>query len=149
MFYATRSGSSEIFHWYYGQGGAEFFKARGEQNYEGQTIEHIACMTRETDDIINSIKPRADIRDYHGNLPLFYAIQRDDVQLVTKLFKKGRDYYNMRNYRNKTIFHIAAKTNALESLKVLINGSSFSDEILKKDYKGNTPLHIAAKKGSI
>ncbi len=63
------------------------------------------------------------------------------------MYKKQRDYFNLRNFKNQSIFHVAAKHNALDALKVLIDIHVFSDEVVKKDYNGNTPLHVAKKKG--
>jgi ankyrin repeat protein len=139
------------------QGTADFFKARGEQNYKGQTIEHVACLTRmkngqEEDQamaIVEAIKPRPDIKDYFGNLPLFYALQENDTQMVQRLFKKGRDYFNIRNYKNESIFHVAAKSGSTDSIRILIDGITFTEELLKKDYLGNTPLHYAGRKGNL
>jgi ankyrin repeat protein len=159
LFHAVRAGSAEIYNWFYDSRNMEddsslsmigptgFFKARGEQNYKGQTIEHIVCKTRANMEIVEAIKPRPDIKDYYGNLPLFYAIERNDTELVQRLFKKGRDYFNLRNYKNESIFHIAARKNARNSLEILVDGRHFTEELLKKDYSGNTPLHYAAKKG--
>jgi len=108
----------------------------------------VVCLTRESEDILDVIKPRPDIKDYYGNLPLFYAIMKNDVIAVGNLFKKGRDYFSLRNYKNETIFHIAAKTNSLEALKIIVDNQVFTVELLKKDYKGDTPLHAAGKCGS-
>jgi ankyrin repeat protein len=63
--------------------------------------------------IVDSIKPRPDTKDYYGNLPIFYSIMNDDVEMIKKYFKKGREYYTLRNYKYETIFHIAGKYNAL------------------------------------
>lgn len=41
LFLAARLGHLDIFNWFTGK--IDFFKARGEQNYKGQTIEHIIC----------------------------------------------------------------------------------------------------------
>jgi len=41
LFFAARLGNLDIFNWFAGK--IDFFKARGEQNYKGQTIEHIIC----------------------------------------------------------------------------------------------------------
>jgi hypothetical protein len=41
---------------------------------------------------------------------------------------------------------MAAKTSAIEALKVLVEDRTFTEEIIKKDYKGDTPLHIAGRK---
>ena len=44
LFECARNGSEEIFNWFCGDN--EFFKARGRQNYKGQTIEHIVCINK-------------------------------------------------------------------------------------------------------
>ncbi len=50
--------------------------------------------------LYESIKPRPDLKDYYGNLPLFYALQRNDVPLVKKLFKPHKEYFTLTNYKN-------------------------------------------------
>ena len=37
----------------------------------------------------------------------------------------------------------------MESLKQLIGKTVFIEELLKKDFKGDTPIHVAAKSGSM
>ena len=69
--------------------------------------------------------------------------------MIKTYFKKGKDYYQLRNYKHETIFHIAARYNSLESLKQLLGKSIFIEELLKKDFKGDTPLHTAAKNGNL
>ena len=44
---------------------------------------------------------------------------------------------------------MCAKHNSLDALKQLLDRSVFIDQLLKKDYVGNTPFHTAAKAGSI
>jgi ankyrin repeat protein len=44
---------------------------------------------------------------------------------------------------------VAAKSGAAECVKILIDGLTFTEELLKKDYLGNTPLHYAARKGNL
>ena len=103
-------------------------------------------MTRENNEIVDAIKARPDIKDYYGNLPIYNSLMKNDVDMVRRLFKKGRDYFNLRNYKHESIFHVAARSNAVESLEVLIDEQIFTEELLKKNYKGDTPMHIAAKK---
>ena len=67
-------------------------------------------------DIVDVIRPRPDTKDYYGNLPIFYSLMQDDVEMIKKYFKKGRDYFSLKNYKHETIFHVAAKKNALLSL---------------------------------
>lgn len=69
--------------------------------------------------------------------------------MIENHFKKGKEYFVLRNYKNETILHIAAKHNALESLKKLLGRAIFTPLLLKKDYKGDTCFHVAAKHGSL
>ena len=94
------------------------------------------------------IRPRPDTKDYYGNLPIFYSIMQNDVEMIKKYFKKGREYFHLRNYKYETLFHIAAKYNSLEALKELLGNCIFIEELLKKDFKGDTPIHLAAKNRS-
>jgi ankyrin repeat protein len=59
------------------------------------------------------------------------------------------DFFELRNFKYKTIFHIAAKYNSVESLSLFLGKNIFLQELLKKDYKGNTPIHTAFKYGSL
>ncbi len=68
--------------------------------------------------------------------------------MLQKQFKMGREYFKLRNYKYETIFHIAGKNNALSSLQYLVGKAVFIDQILKRDFEGNTPLHSACKAGS-
>ena len=62
-------------------GGVEFFKARGDQNFDGLTIEHIVCKLKHND-LAKAIKPRPETRDYFGNLPIYYSIQANDKEII-------------------------------------------------------------------
>lgn len=135
-----------MFNWFCGNN--EFFQARGQQNYKGQTIEHIVCINMQHP-IVDEIRPRPDILDYYGNLPIYYTLQNNDVPMITKYFHSTRDYFKLRNYKYETIFHICAKHNALEAMQELLGRTVFISQLLKKDYVGNTPIHVAAKSGSV
>lgn len=146
LFECARNSAEEIYNWFMGSN--EFFKARGSQNYEGRTIEHVVCMERQIK-IVDEINPRPDTPDYYGSLPLYYALQQDDLPMLEKQFKEGRKYFALRNYKHETIFHVAAKNNARDSLKFLVSRSVFIQELLRKDYKGDTAIHAAAKAGAV
>ena len=147
LFTAARTGDPKIFSWFTGH--IDFFKARGERNFEGLTIEHIACKLKHLE-IVEEIKARPDSRDYYGNLPIFYSIEENDADMIKKLFPNGKEYFILRNYKYQTIFHIAAKFNSLQALVAIVKRNSvFIEELIKKDYKGQTPIHMAAKYGSL
>jgi ankyrin repeat protein len=110
LFECARNGNEKIFNWF--QGSNEFYQARGQQNYKGQTIEHIVCMHRQIE-IVDEIHPRPDTVDYYGSLPLYYCLKQDDHAMLTKHFTKGREYFLLRNYKFETVFHICAKSNSL------------------------------------
>lgn len=71
MFECARNGNEQIFNWFAGDN--EFYKARGQQNYKGQTIEHIVCLHKKLD-IVDEIRPRPDTPDFYGSLPLYYSL---------------------------------------------------------------------------
>ena len=72
LFVCARQGDVEVMNWF--SGSNNFFRARGQSNYKGQTIEHIVCMTGRTS-IVDSIQPKIEAtQDFYGNTPLHYAI---------------------------------------------------------------------------
>lgn len=147
LFECARNGNERIFNWFVGDN--EFFKARGQQNYKGQTIEHIVCLHKQSE-LVDEIRPRLDTVDYYGSLPLYYSLQQDDVKMIAKFFAdRPKECFKLRNYKWETIFHVAAKANSLESLKLIVGRTVFIDQLLCKDYAGNTAIHIAAKNGNI
>ena len=145
LFTATRAGNREVFRWFQGQ--LDFFKARGERNYRGQTIEHVCCMLMQRE-IVEDINPQPDTRDYYGNLPLFYTVMNND-ELNAATFQHGKNYYHLRNYKQETLFHVAAKHNSVQALETLNKRAVFFEELIKKDFKGDTPFHLAAKAGAL
>ena len=125
----------------------EYFDARAKQNYHGRTVEHIVCMSKQLN-LVDEIDPRPDTPDFYGSLPIYYSLQQDDLPMLKKQFRKGSGYFGLRNYKFETVFHIAGKNNALNSLKFICGRAVWIDQMLKRDYEGNTPLHSAAKAGS-
>jgi ankyrin repeat protein len=99
-------------------------------------------------DIVHHIKPLPDTKDYYGNLPIYYSIENNDALMINKYFKKGKQYFHIKNYKNQNLFHIAGQFNSYEALLSIVKNSIFFEELLRKDYKGDTPLHSAARKGS-
>lgn len=101
-------------------------------------------------ELVDEIRPRLDTVDYFGSLPLFYSLQQDDTKMIAKYFSdQPKEIFKLRNYKWETIFHIAAKYNSLESLKLIIGKTVFIGQLLKKDYAGNTAIHVAAKSGNL
>ena len=73
----------------------------------------------------------------------------DDVEMVKLYFTKNKEYFDLRNHKYETVFHIAAKHNSVQSLKAMLGQTVFIEEMLKRDFKGDTPMHAAAKAGSL
>jgi hypothetical protein len=117
LFVCAREGEVEIFNWFAGTN--QFYIARGQQNYKGQTIEHIVCLAGQTS-IVDKIRPKLDTKDFYGNLPIHYTIAQDDFKMVSDYFTNGRMYYDLRNYKYESVFHIAGKRNSMMSIKALV-----------------------------
>ena len=79
LFICARNGNLAIFKWF--ADSDNYFKARGQQNYKGQTIEHIICLEGQTA-LVKDIKPKLDTKDYYGNLPIHYTIMNNDVKMI-------------------------------------------------------------------
>lgn len=69
--------------------------------------------------------------------------------MLEKYFHATKEYFKLRNYKYETIFHICAKHESLDALKQLLGRTVFLSQLLKKDHVGNTPIHVAAKSGSL
>ena len=65
--------------------------------------------------------------------------------MIEKYFTKGKEYFKLRNYKYETIFHIAARYNSIDAIKEIVGKNVFIEELVKKDFKGDTPIHQAAK----
>jgi len=46
LFICAREGDVDMFNWFAGSN--NFFRARGQQNYKGHTIEHAVCLAEKT-----------------------------------------------------------------------------------------------------
>ena len=68
--------------------------------------------------------------------------------MVKKYFITPKAYFELRNFKFETIFHVAAKNNSLKSLKTMLGKGVFQEQLIKRDFKGDTPIHVAAKSGS-
>lgn len=113
LFSCARNGNEQVFRHFMGSN--EYYKARGMQNYKGKTIEHIVCESKQHP-IVDEIDPKPDTPDYYGSYPFFESVERDDLEMIKKQFKQGREYFTIRNYKYECLFHKAGKYNALESL---------------------------------
>lgn len=70
-------------------------------------MEHIACEGNQHE-IAEAMKLKPDLRDYNGALPLFYSLKNDDHKMISTYFKKGKEYFAIKNYKYESIFHVAA-----------------------------------------
>ena len=77
------------------------------------------CISGQTS-IVDEIRPKLDTRDYYGNLPIHYTIAQDDHEMVSKYFTYARAYFDLRNFKWESIFHMAGKHNSLRSMKALL-----------------------------
>ena len=50
---------------------------------------------------------------------------KDDYEMVKKYFINPKAYFELRNFKFETIFHVAAKNNSLKSLKTMLGKGVF------------------------
>jgi len=63
--------------------------------------------------------------------------------MIAQYFSKTscEEFFAHRNFKYETIFHIAAKYNSINSMKALLRKAIFQEELLERDFKGDTPIH--------
>lgn len=110
----------------------------------GQTIFHEVARSWHTDVAQFLITQGADINqvDKFGRAPLHVAAAANYGEMVEFLLTKGADISLKTAGELQTPIHFAAKNDAALSLQVLIN---FGADQTSKDYKGRTPLQVAAE----
>jgi ankyrin repeat protein len=69
--------------------------------------------------------------------------------LPPKAQENPLEYFNLRNFKRETVLHVAAKNNAIESLKAFFGTTILLEELLKRDFIGDTPIHTAAKSSNL
>lgn len=72
--------------------------------------------------------------------------------LKIKTKKKGSIYehlLDMKNYKREHFYFTCAKHDSLEALQTLVGDRVFFNELLSKNYMGDTPIHKAVKNGSL
>eukprot|EP00833_Pecoramyces_ruminatium_P018010 jgi/Orpsp1_1/1192042/evm.model.d7180000090145.1 len=93
----------------------------------------------------NKIKDMTKIeineKDYLGNTLLFYTIENNNIEMVSKLIKKGANV-NLKNIYKETPLYFAIKYADSKIVKELIN----SDCNLFEKIRGKSMLHYAIKR---
>jgi ankyrin repeat protein len=92
----------------------------------------------------------ADINllDESGRSPLLLAVQRDKLNFVEALVKKGADLNAQKDKKNRTALHVACAYRASKELvKFLLKKKA--DVNVKDGDGGNTPLHTAAARNHV
>ena len=86
------------------------------------------------------------INDYN-NTPLHIACFKGMTEIASGRLHLGADMF-ARNFKNDTTLHIAAKSQASDVIKMLVEdfGHGMIDV---KGFKGGTQLHVACRKGKI
>lgn len=112
----------------------------------GQTILHAIARDWHKDiaQFVISSGGNINALDNFGRTPLHVAAAVEYPEMVEFLVRNGANLHSKTTGELQTPMHYAAKYNAVESMKCLINlGGKLSD----RDYKERTPLFVAAENG--
>ncbi|XP_072017913.1 LOW QUALITY PROTEIN: uncharacterized protein [Amphiura filiformis] len=110
----------------------------------GQTILHEACRAWEIDVAQFLIENGADVNkaDLHGRSPMHVAAAVDYPEMLMLLSENGGNIECLTKGENQTPMHYAARNDACSALRVLQKAGA---NIHCRDYKGRTPLQVAAE----
>lgn len=88
-----------------------------------------------------------DAKDFNGNAPAYLAISRriDSFAVLRTLLRRGADV-NATNNKDESLVHATAKNGKLEYTDALLDAGANPDS---KDINGNTPFHIATRRGDV
>lgn len=112
----------------------------------GQTLLHmISALASDKSDraLYLLLERQADvtIADAQGNLPLHYAVQNKDIDIIKKLLDANKDVtINAKNKIGKTPLFFAIQSNNIEIIDFLIQQGADPNIV---DYQGNNMLHHA------
>eukprot|EP00794_Sanderia_malayensis_P014118 gene14118-15594_t len=112
----------------------------------GQTIMHEVVRQWHMDiaEFVMECGAEIDRPDSFGRTPLHLAAAINCPEMIVWLIENGADIHRRTKREAQTAIHYAAKYNAVEALKTLLQ---YNAKLCDRDYKDRTPLFIAAEAG--
>ncbi|XP_015887350.3 protein ACCELERATED CELL DEATH 6 [Ziziphus jujuba] len=97
--------------------------------------------------ILEKSRHLAYLRHENGFFTIHQASKKGHIQIIQELLKHCPDSIELLNSKKQNILHVAAKYGKSKTVRYMLKNPEFEMLINKKDYKGNTPLHLASEKG--
>ena len=85
----------------------------------------------------------------HQQSPLHVAAQYGSTEAMAELLKQCPDAVEMADSDGRNAFHVAITSGKVDALRCLLKHVRPEEIVNRVDYKGNTPLHLAAKMSRI
>lgn len=119
------------------------------RNEKEQTPLHYAAMagSKPIYDMLVAKGASPKAYDEDGNHLLHFAVYKGNAPFLKELLKTDQlEQLFTANRRKASVLHSAAAFGDEKTLEIILD---FGLDLLKKDYKGRTPLHYAAKFGNV